>query len=291
MKVTQTADQIELDSSGFGQLLLGVILIIAGVLVAIFMHGSTGDDGKQAPIWVTLIGVGIAIGGLLSIIFARNRSVVVQRGGNATVRTKRLIGGGTQEQSVPAASIVAVRLSTYLQNTGSDNNTVGNDPANSRRSVLYLVLNNNDLVQVGSSGSSNGFSMNGLNIGGLISKAPLSKEAGQLSEFLGVPLQADDTSSIAGAVRSLKSAFQQGQAPAQPAQPVQPAQPPAQTPPLNPGAPQPAAAAPPPPAPPLPTPAQQPPSAPAPPVPTPGQETGNSSQTPPPYSPPGTPGA
>lgn len=206
-------------------------MILAGGCIAILLPGSADSDGKQAPAWVALIGVAMIIVGIVVTIFAKNRSITIQRGGNTTIINRRILGGKSQAQTIPTANIVAVRLSTYADTSGQDAN--GN-PTNNRRSVLALVLNNNDLVQISNSGS-NGFQFNGLNIGSLIQKAPLSKEANQLATFLGVPLQADDTSSILGAVQSVKSAFSQSspqppQAPAQsapfnptPQQPQQPA--------------------------------------------------------------------
>jgi hypothetical protein len=214
MKVIQTDNQIELKSSGLGQALFGAILLVVGIVMAVALHGSTGDGGKPTPIWVTLMGVAFAIIGILVAVFAKNRSVLIQKGANTTVTAKRLLGGSPQQQSVPTANIVAVRLSTYIDNagnTGSMNRAGGissGDPNNSRRSVLSLILNNNDIIEAGSSGSNSGFSVNGLNISSLIMKAPLSKEANQVASFLGVPLQADDTSSIAGAVQSVKTTFQ-----------------------------------------------------------------------------------
>lgn len=207
MKIIQTNDQMEIKSSGFGQLALGIILALGGIGTAVVVLG-----GKKAPIWAALIGLGMVIIGILTALFAKNRKAILQLGGNVTVTDKRVIGGGVQQQSVPISSVVAVRLSTYLENTGNYND--GNR-STSRRSVLGLLLSDNDIIQLGSSGGG-GFTVNGLNVSSMIMKAPLSKEANQIAAFLGVPLQADDSSSIAGAVQSLKSAFGQPTASEQP---------------------------------------------------------------------------
>lgn len=275
MKVIQSGDQLELRSSGIGQLLIGIIFTVIGIGLTILLLTTPSDNGKKAPLWSVLIGLVFIIAGILAAIFAKNRSVVMRKGGDTTVTAKRLFGGAPQQQSVPTASIVAVRLSTYIDNTGntSSNGSMGN-PQNSRRSVLSLVLNNNDIIEAGSSGGKGGFSINGLNVSSLIMKAPLSKEANETANFLGVPLQADDTSSIAGAVRSVKAAFENGQ----------PAQPPAQTTSFNPNPAAPAAPVPTPQAPvPPPQPAQQPQATqPAPPP----ENPPGPSTPPPPYTPP-----
>lgn len=257
--------------------------------MATTLHNAVGTDGKKAPVWAMFIGIGVILVGAAMMFFAKNRSVTIQKGGNTTVSAKRVIGlGAPQQQTVPTANIVAVRLSTYVDRSGD---TVGGNPSNSRRSVLSLVLNNNDLIEVGGSGGG-GISFNGLNVSSLILKAPLSKEANAAANFLGVPLQADDTSTIAGAVKSLKAAFEQGSTapPQQPRQPVQPTPfnptpPPAPTQPVPPAPP---AATPPPPVspmPPAPAAPPQPPAAPSSQVPPPPvSENG----PPPPYTPPGS---
>jgi hypothetical protein len=268
MKTTQTDNQIELKSSGAGQVFFGVVLVIVGIIMAIFLLGSADDSGKKAPAWTILIGVAMALGGIAAILFAKNRSVTIQKGGNTTVTVKKVLGGGPQAQTIPTANIIAIRLATYIDQTASSNGS-GN-PNNSRRSTLSLVLNNNDLVEVGSSGKKGGFSLNGINLGSLVSKAPLSKEADQLTAFLGVPLQADDTSSIGGAIKAVQSAFQH--------EPSQPA-------PFNPDAQVQPPAAPPT----VPTPPVAPPVPPAqPPIPQTPQQvppTENPGGPPPPYTP------
>jgi hypothetical protein len=251
MKITQTDTQLEIKSSGIGQAIIGFIMVVGGTATAVLLPGATDDRGQQVPGWVVLIGLAVAIVGVAFIFFAKNRRITIQHGGNTEITAKRIIGGGHQTQTITTASIVAVRLSTYVESTSDpDGGVSGGNPASSRRSVLSLVLNNNDLVELGNSGGNN-FNINGLSIGGLISKAPLSKEANQLATFLGVPLQADDTSSIAGALRSVKNAFgqQASQPPTQspslnPTQPPLPSAPPTNpapqppTPPQNPVAPQ-----------------------------------------------------
>lgn len=236
MKITQTDTQIALKTSGIGQLLFGLILIIGGIALAVFLPGSTDDAGKKAPAWTIIIGIAMVLGGIAAVLFSKNRSVTIVKGGDTTIASKKILGGGPQAQTVPTASIVAVRLSTYIEHTTSTDDNGGN-PNNSRRSTLYLVLNNNDLVEAGNSSKGLGFSLNGINVGSLMRKAPLSKEADQLAAFLGVPLQADDTSSIAGAVKALQTVIGQGQE--QPPAPQAPAPPPTASP-QPPATPQPA---------------------------------------------------
>lgn len=284
MKITQTNDQIEIKSGGAGQIIIGGLFIAAGIAAVIAV--LIGAFGKDTPPWIALIGLVFAVFGGIALKTAQNRVITIQQGGDTTVNSKRLIGGKTAQQSFPTSSIVAVRLDTYMDSTGNTNmnNNTSGSPSSSRRSELALLLNNNDLIQIGSASGNSGFSVNGMNLSSLIQKAPLSKEANQISTFLNVPLQADDNSSIAGAVQSVVKAFRHETNTESPQQPVSfnpgnlanpapspsPSPPPLTTPPLPPKPPTPPIPpAAPTPQPPLPDPQPGPPITPAPPQPGP----------------------
>ncbi len=177
-------------------------------------------------------------GGLFSKLTG-SRNVTITKGGDVSVSGTGFFGKQLEPVTFPAASIVSVRLDTY-QN-GSYGNSVSNNSSftvhnsgqnSSRASRLYLVLNNNDMVEIASKQNMGGLKINGMDIGSLIQKAPLSKEASQVADFLGVPLNAEDNSSLAGVVRSIGDTLRQGlegQAPsptqtAAPAQATAPAQ-------------------------------------------------------------------
>lgn len=212
MKVIQTDNQIEIKSSGIGQLITSIIISLVGIGLTIFVFAGPPDDkGNKMPIWMAGIGLAFVAVGIGFLLFSKNRSTVIQKDGTTTITAKRILGGQTQNTSFPTSNITSVRLSTYADNTANS--------GMQRRSVLELVLNNNDIIDIGSS-SSRGVSFNGMNVGSLIMKAPLSKEANQIASFLGVPLDANDASSIAGAVKSVTSAFQSTK-PSSPQQPTE----------------------------------------------------------------------
>lgn len=260
MKISQTNNQLEIKNSGLGSIILGVVFVVVGIIMTIVMlsGSATDENGESAPAWAVLFGVVFAVVGCLVAWFAKSKKTVLQQGANTTVSAKRVLSGKTSEQTFPTANITAVQLHTYINNTGNDTSN------RSRRSTLSLLLNNNDVVELGSA-NSNGISLNGMNISNLIRKAPLSKEANQIASFLGVPLQNSDVSSITGAVQSIKQGFggnnpgqqtpttvSQNQAPnpTQPAQPTQPQGQPQPNPQPQPG--------PTPPSPPQPNPSPQP---------------------------------
>src|SRR5206468_1707555 len=83
----------------------------------------------------------------------------------------------------------------------------GNDNGNGRRSNLSVVLADNSIVDLASK-SGGSMSLNGMNLTSLISKPPLTNEANQLSQFLGVPLESTDVSSVSGMINTARNAWQ-----------------------------------------------------------------------------------
>ncbi len=216
MKIIQTNNQLQIKNSGIGQFIMGLLIILAGIGFSIFtLVGPADDNGNKLPIWTVAIGLVVIIIGIVTLLFSKNRTATIEQNGTTTITAKRLLGGQPENISFPTSDIVSVRLSTYADNTASNN--MQNNMQ--RRSVLQLVLKNNDLADIGGS-SSGGFSFNGMNIGGLLTKAPLSKEADQIASFIGVPLDANDASSISGAIKSVTSAFQSNKS-SNPQQPTQ----------------------------------------------------------------------
>lgn len=206
MKITQSAQSIIISSSGFGQLLGGGSAIIVGI--AFTVYTLTAPASKKIPIWFAVVGGVVILIGTFIALSSRGRKIIITRGGTTDFTLKKIIGGRSVSQSFPTSNIVAVRLNTYVNQVSATESNPTNTN-NNRRSTLSLLLSNNDLLELGSTSTNIGsFDVNGLNLSGL-SKAPLGKEAKQIADYLGVPLQADDTSSLVGAVKSIKQAFTQ----------------------------------------------------------------------------------
>jgi hypothetical protein len=226
MKIVTSDNQLEITESGLGQVIVGVIFMVLGVGTAVVpLIIKAANRGNQFNPLLTL-GIGailLVVGGLI-MAFAQNRHFVFQLGANTTIESKRMFGGKQDVQSFPTASIVAVRLltsETHDQSSqfGQSDNSNASSPT--RRSVLSVVLNNNDIVTVAqkSSAVSGG-------IGSIISHAPLTKEATKLAEFLKLPLDAEDASSLISVVKMIKEATQVISAPVAQNPSVPPAQPP-----------------------------------------------------------------
>jgi len=223
MKINQTETQLELKTSGLIQIIASIILIVVGIAVSIsVLIGVFKDaDGKSLPIYWSLVGLVMLLAGGFASYSSKNRQIILKKDGTSTVSTKRIIGGKTQETTFETSRVVAINLSTHFTMNSTDSNSNSNS-SSQRRSELSLVLDDNSLISVASSGGSNGgfsFSMSNL-----IMKAPLSKEANQIATYLGVPLQSSGMSDPVSDIKSMVDAFHQPVDQPQPftGQPIQP---------------------------------------------------------------------
>jgi hypothetical protein len=207
MKITQTDNQMEIKTSGIPSIIAGVIVILIGLAVVglLIANGFKDSSGKSSSILIPILGLVFAVVGVFCVIFAANRDIILQKGGTSSVSSKRIFGGKLKSVSFETKRIIAVSLMTGYQMTGS-----GNASNPQRESQLSLVLDDNSLVKIGQKSGSGGFSLNGFNISGLITKAPLGKQADQISAFLGVPLQSSrqmtTIASIANVVEGVSEA-------------------------------------------------------------------------------------
>lgn len=206
MKINQTETQLELKTSGLIQIITGIILIIVGIAVSISVLIGVFKDanGKSLPIYWSLIGLVMLLAGGFASYSSRNRQIILQKGGTSTVNAKRILGGKIQKTTFETGRVVAVSLSTHftMNNTGSNTNS---NSSSQRRSELSLVLDDNSLISVASSGGSNGSFSFGMS--NLIMKAPLSKEANRIATYLGVPLQSSGMSDPISDIKSMADAF------------------------------------------------------------------------------------
>jgi hypothetical protein len=201
MKISQPSqDVMEVKTSAAAGITVGVIFMLVGIGAGVFAL-SAGTNGKSI---VLLAGGIFFVIGLLVFLTASSETVVLRKGGQSTVEQKRAIGGSSKSQTFDTATIRSVRLVTAMDVTGNVNQPGG---GRQRRSTLSLELVDNSQIVLGTATGNGGLSVNGINVGTLVQKAPLSKEAHQVSEFLGVALDAGDFSSPMAAIRSMKDAI------------------------------------------------------------------------------------
>jgi hypothetical protein len=209
MKIITTNNQMEIKTGAATQVILGIISLTVGVALAIFIFSGAGDasSGKTVPQAWGIIGVVFAVVGILTFLTAKNRRITMIKGDQTTVFDKKLVGGKSEQQSFPTSDISAVELNTVTEMNMTT--TQDNTPSSNLKSSLALVLKDNTRIMVDNAAkSANSASINGLDAGGMIQKAPLSKEANQIADFLKVPLNPDGrATSISQAVKQTADAL------------------------------------------------------------------------------------
>ncbi|HET6924341.1 MAG TPA: hypothetical protein VFH39_00740 [Candidatus Saccharimonadales bacterium] len=212
MKFIQTDNQIEIRMAGTRQALVAAIVLSIGVALAVFglhlpnnattrttvsSNGTTTTVGPHAGLIMLLFGIGFGFVGLWMLLAARSRRTIIVKNGETTLTVRRLVGGQPESKSFATSTIKAVRLNSYMSGTSG---------AGTRESTILLVLNDNTLVDIADKGSG-GFTMNGINLAGLFRRPPLTDEANRLSQFLGMPLDASDMSSVTGALNTVRDVW------------------------------------------------------------------------------------
>lgn len=232
MKIqTLSEDELEIKSSGVASLVIGIVMVPAGIAIGATPLFTTAEW------WVSLIGLAVAgIGALIAFSASSTRNVL-RRSGASTITEKRLIGGKTKEASFDASQIVQVRLETHSEYTADTSSESGSRSSQGRRqrvSSLLVVLKDATEITIASERESGGVSMNGISLNS-VSSAPLSKEAQQVADFLGVPLvtglQDVSLQNIVGAVQgAFKQSTQTVETQSSQEQPAAPAEDPQQSP-------------------------------------------------------------
>lgn len=218
MKFIQTDNQIDIRMNGGNQLVMAVIFAAIGVVIAIVgmrlpnnahsqttvsPDGATTSAGAHAGPILLAFGSVFLIVGIVIGLLARSRRTIIIKGGDTTVSARRILGGSPESKSFPTASIKSVRLNSYM--TGNNTSSSGGG----RQSTVSVVLTDNSIVDVAVKSGGN-FSVNGINMSALISKPPLTSEATKLSQFLGVPLESTDMSSVSGMINTVRNAWESG---------------------------------------------------------------------------------
>jgi hypothetical protein len=219
MKITHSSSQLEIKSGGVAQVVVGVVMVVAGAVFAIAMLAGAMNSGtgQPAPKWYAVFGLIFVTIGILLVVFAKNTRVILRPGGESLVEAKRILGGGIERQTFSTAQVTAVKLHTYRNQDSTSDNSSG-----SRQSDLYVQLQDNSQILLGSSsgGPSGAFKINGFNAGSLIQKAPLSREAEEVAAFLGVPMQTEGDVSFSEFVGKIKEAVLPDATSQSPGQPV-----------------------------------------------------------------------
>ena len=204
MKIQQPTPDTLITKSGAGAgLFIGLLFMAIGIGGVVF---ALSGAATSKSILLAAGAIFFVIGALV-FFSASSETVVLRKNGQSSVENKRAIGGSKTLQTFDTATIRSVRLVTTMLPTNTGGGLNSSRASNGRQSQLSLELSDNSQIVLGTASGSGGLSVNGIGVTDLIQKAPLSKEAHQISEFLGVPLDAGDFSNPVATIRSLKNAI------------------------------------------------------------------------------------
>ncbi len=186
--------ELELSENGKIVLLIGIVLIVVGIVAAIWIL-LTQDDKLAA-----LIGVFATVAGVIALMLASNKQIIIRKNSESTVRQTRLISKQVKQRSFDArqASMVELEVQQRTETDGKGKKDKSID------SVIRLILLNDDKVELDRSSFRRGNSNSQLNGVELTSFSPMKSEAQAIADFLGIPLQVNDLSTLAGTVETLK---------------------------------------------------------------------------------------
>ena len=184
MKISKEQNTLHIKKSGWSQVVVGAITLLIGLGVGFF---GVVSDGIEEPLLVYVVAGAFSIFGAAFLALAKHMKASLQLGGQSHVVAKRVIGGKTERQDFATNDITGVELVT---NTQRSTRTGSSSRGSSTQFVseLFLVLANGDRVKLGKK-SKQGTGVAGVSV---MLKAPLSKEANEIAEFLGVPLNGGD---------------------------------------------------------------------------------------------------
>ena len=203
MKIQQPTPDTLITKSGAGAgLFIGLLFMAIGIGGVVF---ALSGAAASKSILLAAGAIFFVIGALV-FFTASSETVVLRKSGQSSVENKRAIGGSKTSQTFDTATIRSVRLVTTMLPTNTGGGLNSSRASNGRQSQLSLELNDNSQIVLGTASGGGGLSVNGIGVTDLIQKAPLSKEAHQISEFLGVPLDAGDFSNPIATIRSVKDA-------------------------------------------------------------------------------------
>ena len=113
MKITnQTADELMLKEGDAKSIVIGIILILAGVGIGFYIHFAVSN-----PLWVAL---GLLVVGLVVAFMSSSIGVAMSKtNGQIMYQTKRLIGGKTAMYSIGDVLRIETRKSWQMENNNS----------------------------------------------------------------------------------------------------------------------------------------------------------------------------
>lgn len=217
MKITQTNDtELTILNSGTAGLIGGGTLLLIGIGIGVYPLIGTAEW------WVSLIGAAVAGFGGLLIFTAATVTTTLRRGGTSTISERRLVGGRLKEASFESSQVDHIKLESHTEYSSSSSSNRSGQQNRRRVSEVFAELKDGTEISLAtqSANANGGVSLNGISVGAVM-KAPLSKEAKQIADFLGVPLKTGlQDASLQDVVGVVQTAFGHSTSPATTSRPA-----------------------------------------------------------------------
>ena len=188
-------DELQIQSSGKWVFIVGIALVPIGIVAGVVLF-LTQEDKVTGLIGLAALAVGAAL-----IFFAENKTITLRKSGLSSITTSKLMSSETRKQEFDARGAQFIELQVSRE-TDTDSSGQKNT---SMTSEIYLHIPNTVATLLARETNSLNFSVGVLDFGELLGHAPLQEEAQTVADFLGIPVQVNDMSSVMGAVKTIAS--------------------------------------------------------------------------------------
>ncbi len=197
---------MKITNNGVPSAILGVLFAIGGIVLLIALLFINTSHGM--PVWLVLLIAGITtLLGSAVAFTAKNTRILIVKDGESIAESKKVLGGTLQRQTFMSQNVAAVQLETVNEYDSTADSSGHRGTNTKRRSNLFLILKDNSRIPLGSKSKNSNFTVGGFDVGSMIQKAPLSKEANMIAEFLGVPVQTAGEVPLGEAVQKVRDAI------------------------------------------------------------------------------------
>jgi len=178
--VSQSSDELVLKEGGTSGIVIGVVLVAAGVLVGCFLRQSI-----SIAIW---IGLALAAAGVFAILFSSSITVVANKAsGQLSYQKKRLAGGRDSTYAIADIFRIETRKQWRVENTPASGNQDASVPQPVLVAQSIIVFKNGGELALDHQKSSSSTSIGSVVLMG--GQGAETAIAARVAEFLGVPFQ------------------------------------------------------------------------------------------------------
>jgi hypothetical protein len=178
--VSQSSDELVLQEGSTSGIIVGVVLVAAGVLAGIFLRSAT----PYAP-W---IGLALAAAGIAIVLFSSSITVTANKAtGQVSYQKKRLIGAQNSTYAIADIFRIETRKQWRVENTPPSGNQNASMPQPVLVAQSVIVFKNGQQLALDHQKTSSSTSVGSMTLVG--GQAEETAIAAQVANFMNVPFQ------------------------------------------------------------------------------------------------------